>query len=247
MFKDILTVYGKGTHARSDIQDYIADSHRSLVMQLPVFTAIFTYYSMHRVHNAPVTVNLVPYRYDGDMLIVAPHATHSLESWIEGMTHPEYLDKVKPDAAYMWTEFVGDRTAAYNVEAHQRFDSDTLPGTAAFDFLVRSQDVTAEEFSSQLAHAADALRRDPQYRAVVRRRIDNLPTGTASMYAPAGSEYDAIIETWVTDHESLATVRDSVRRAYAPFITESRCRSVLTSEKVAVDASRPHRAAEHRG
>ncbi|WP_433191854.1 hypothetical protein ACQP1G_24245 [Nocardia sp. CA-107356] len=31
LFKDIPTVYGKGTKTRQECQDYIADSHRSLV------------------------------------------------------------------------------------------------------------------------------------------------------------------------------------------------------------------------
>lgn len=162
MFKDILTVYGKGVKTRQECQDYIADSHRSLVMSLPIFTKIYRYYSMRRVQDDPTLTELTPYRYDNEMLIISPHATESLDAWMAGMTDPEYLAKAKPD----------------------------------------------------------------------------ISTRTPSMYAPAGSEFDAIIETWVTDFNSLADLRDLVRTTYAPFVDSARSTSTLSIEHVAVDRDR---------
>ncbi|MET9491123.1 hypothetical protein [Nocardia sp. NPDC006630] len=88
-----------------------------------------------------------------------------------------------------------------------------------------------------MAEAADKLSTDVRYRKVVQRRVDNQPLGTPSMYAPAGTEYNAIIESWVTNSSALAEIRDTVHAAYAPFVNETRSSSVITTETVVFNAA----------
>ncbi|WP_329410382.1 hypothetical protein OG563_47285 [Nocardia vinacea] len=112
------------------------------------------------------------------------------------------------------------------------------PTTCTYDFLVKRDIVADDDFETLLTSAADKLSANVQYRKVVRRRVDNRPLGTPSLYAPARTEFDAIIESWVTDSKSIAEIREIVRAAYVPFVDDTRSSSVITTETVVFNASR---------
>ncbi|MFE9322409.1 hypothetical protein ACIHDR_24900 [Nocardia sp. NPDC052278] len=57
-----------------------------------------------------------------------------------------------------------------------------------------------------------------------------------TVYGKGTRTRDAIVETWVTDFESLAGLRELVRAAYEPFVDADRSTSILSIEYIAVDS-----------
>ncbi|MGW4774346.1 hypothetical protein ACWEO2_40685 [Nocardia sp. NPDC004278] len=107
--------------------------------------------------------------------------------------------------------------------------------SCAFDFRVRRKGLSEAQFGEQLDKAAVALAGDSRYRTTILERVDNVSTRTPSRCAPAGSEFDAIVETWVTDFESSG-LGELVRAAYEPFVDADRSTTILSIEYVAVDS-----------
>jgi hypothetical protein len=235
-FKDILVTRSAERSRRGEHQDHIIRGHASLVMSTPAFHGVFERFTMNRVltdRDEPRIATLYPH--DSQALVVVEHRCTSHEAFAAASRDPEYLARVKPDEQYMASEILSGPPVAYDILQDQTVFADAAPGPyVIFDFLARRASVPPAAFTEALRRNGETLSADPEYRAVVRKRVHDLVGTTPSLYAADGVEHDAVVETWARDFAALRPHLDRLRAMQRDYVDPGASFSVFAIQTVVV-------------
>jgi hypothetical protein len=209
----------------------MVSQHGPLALSSPTLKAIFRRYVFNEVLPSDDGMDAPGlYRRDSEPMLLVEHVWTSAEAFSLALQDPEYLATVRPDEEYLGREIVGRVPTAYHLEESIVFSSGNNGDRKVFDFLKKRSDVSDTEFVNALEDAAVGLRDDSDLRTVVHKRVHNLVQKTDSLYVASGKDYDAVIESWVSDYTAVSAFHAQLRAAEASFVDAQASFSLFARE-----------------
>lgn len=231
MVKDFLLTRSAPSVTPEALQRYLEHKHAPLALSLPVLVRETRRYTMNHVQSG-VDERLCLYVPIANLATVVEHV---FTAGIAGLhDDEEYIARVRPDEMHMIEALMDGPPQFLPIEEELPiFTAERLSSTRMLDFVRMPSGMSKAEFVERLAADAEWASAHPGYRAAVGRRVHSI-VGSGSGAADFGGRnepFDAVIESWIVDRDSLAAVMDEQRDGRALFCDPDRSFTAWTVER----------------
>jgi hypothetical protein len=240
MFKDFLLVKASPQVARDKVQSYLQFNHAPLALSTQAVGSSMQRYTMSHLVDEPSDL-ICLYPTPPDLVTVVEHKLlGGAEKVHMIMADEEYIEKVVPDEKHMIENLMAGMPQFVAVESEQTiFGQRQQSSKRLFEFLRRLPGVSREDFLARLQEEGDWASADRQYNSAVELRVHSfvgsgpLPVG-ATEDAPVATEepFDAVVESWVTQPDILASLSDTITTRRTRYCDTDRSLAALTNENV---------------
>ena len=236
MLKDFLLARAAPSRTPSEVQHYMQFKHAPLVLSTPIVRRLLNLYTMNHVIGGPnQTCSLYP-AFPGVISVVEQGLIGGDAAVRALLVDEDYITKIVPDEKYIHENMLGERPDFVMVEESKIiFASEPTGSTRMFDFVRRPAGMSAQEFLRDLNEDGLWARSQEDYRAAIRKRVHSLiGTGVppinqdSEAVAAVAEPFDAVIEVWISDTDTLSRLVEEQRARRASFCDPDRSFSLLT-------------------
>lgn len=236
-YKDLIIAAPSPNHSRKECQDYLINGHAYRAMGVQAIKDVMVRYTMNEVLTSEEKLQTL-YQRKSESHLIIEHVTISREAYLTALDDSEYLEKVRPDEAYMTKEFMRDLPDFYSCEERVAISDEKKDYSGeyrVFDFLKKKENISQETFTEGIEEIGKAMCGNSAYRSVVHKRVHNFIQDLPPIFGYAGI-YDAIIETFTDDLSLLEEFHPQIREMGSHLVEDNRCCTMLTRQHIYVPA-----------